>query len=131
MKKIFFNQEESRLKAGWRILLFLMLFFALSSLIFIIKPLLGDITKREFLENYSLSIVTVLAMGATVSVLVARRFWDKKSFVSLGLSWNRQTVKDLSFGFILSGLMAGIFFVLLLSLGLLEFKGFKFKSSGV
>ena len=38
--------------------------------IFFIKPLLGDITKREFLEAYSILVVAVLAISATIAVKV-------------------------------------------------------------
>jgi membrane protease YdiL (CAAX protease family) len=129
--KIFISSEEKRLKAGWRILLFLLIFFSFSSLIFVVRPLLGDITKREFLENYSLIIVTILAFGATLSTFLSRKLWDKRSFVSLGLKWNKRALKDLFFGFLLSGLMAATFFFLLVSLGLLDFNVFNFKESSL
>jgi len=131
MKNILVNAKEKRLKAGWRILLFLLIFFTFSALIFIVKPLFGTITKRAFLEDYSLIIVAILTFGATISVFLSRKFWDKKSFVSLGLKWNKQAIKDLVFGFILSGLMAALFFILLISFGLLEFNGFNFQESSL
>lgn len=123
MEKAFFNEKEQRLRAGWRICIFLLLFLGLASLIFLIKPLLGDLGKREFLENYSLMIIAILAFGATVSVGIARKFLDKKSFVSLGLSLRKRTIQDILFGFLLSGLMAGLFFVLLYSFNLIEYNG--------
>lgn len=127
MANILINYKEKRLKAGWRILLFLLIFFSFSSLIFLVKPILGDMTKREFLENYSLIIIAILTVGATISVLLARNFFDKKSFISLGLKWNKQAIKDLVFGFLLSGLMAASFYLLLISFGLLDFSGFHFE----
>jgi membrane protease YdiL (CAAX protease family) len=129
MTPIFRNAGEKRIRAGWRILLFLLLFFSFSSLIFIFKPLLGEMTKRAYLENYSLLIVSVLAFGATLSVWLSRKWWDKKTFRSLGLKWNRQALKDLLFGFLLSGLMAGIFFGMLLAAGLLAFEDTSFQIS--
>ena len=131
MNNLFVNPVEQRLKAGWRIFFFLILFFSFSAFIFIIKPLLGDMTKRAFLENYSLIIVSILAVGATISVFFSRHFWDKKTFVSLGLKWNRQALKDVFFGFFLSGVMAALFFALLVVLGLLDFKGFDFQGLGM
>lgn len=131
MNNIFVNTKEKKLKAGWRILLFLLIFFTFSSIIFIVKPLFGTITKRAFLEDYSLIIVAILALGATVSVYLSRKFWDKRPFISLGLNWNKQTIKDLVFGFILSGLMAAVFFLVILSFGLLEFNGFNFQETSI
>lgn len=130
MTKLFINTEEGRIKTGWRILIFLTIFFSCTSLTFIVKPLLGDLTKREFLENYSLIIVTILALGATISTVISRRYLDKKSFVSLGLSWDKQATRDLIYGFLFSGLMAATFFLLLILLGILDFQGFNFEGVG-
>jgi membrane protease YdiL (CAAX protease family) len=124
MGHIFINSRESRLRAGWRIFLFLLLFLGFSTLIFVIKPLLGDITKREFLENYSVLIVLVLASGASLAVPIARKLFDKKTFVSLGLKWNKKALYDLLFGFFLSGFMAGLIFLALSLFGFISFEGF-------
>lgn len=128
MKNIFFNSNEKRLKTGWRIFIFLIIFFSFTTIIFLVKPLFGDITKRFFLENYSLIIVAILSFGATLSVLMSRKWLDKKSFISLGLKWNIQSLKDLVFGFVLSAVMAGLFFTILIYFGLIEFNGINFNS---
>ncbi len=128
MKKYFYNATENRLKAGWRILIFLVMFWVFSSSIFLVKPLLGDITKSEFLENYSVLIVFLLTLSASLAVPLARRVLDKRSFVSLGLSLNKPALKDLLFGFCISGLMAGLFFFIMLIFGLIEFNGFNLGS---
>lgn len=124
MGHFFINSREARLRAGWRILIFLLLFLGFSTLIFAIRPLLGDITKREFLENYSIIVVMVLAAGASLMVLVSRKLLDKKTFVSLGLTWNKRALYDLLFGFFLSGLMAGLIFLVLALFGFIKFEGF-------
>ena len=124
MGHIFINSRESRLRAGWRIFLFLLLFLGFSTLIFVIKPLLGDITKREFLENYSVLIVLVLATGASIAVPIARKLFDKKTFVSLGLKWNKKALYDLLFGFFLRGFMAGLICLALSLFGFISFEGF-------
>lgn len=127
MKGIFINVSEKRLKSGWRILLFLILFVSLSNVIFFIKPLLGDITKNAFLNNYSLLIVIILSISATISTLISRKWLDKKRFTSLGLGWNSQSLKDLLFGFYLSFVMAACFFLLLLAFGLIHFNSVDFQ----
>ena len=124
MKKIFINPTEQRLRAGWRIFIFMAIFWSLSAITFIIKPLFGDITKKEFLDDYSIVIISILALSASISVFLARKFLDKHSFVSLGLLLNDRTFKDIIFGFVLSGLMAGLFFSVMIISGLVEFNGF-------
>lgn len=126
MGTYFINPDEKRLRAGWRILIFIIIFWIFAAVIFLLKPLFGEVTKKAFLQDYSLIIVAVLAFGATVSVTLARKFLDKRSFVSLGLKVNKKTFKDLFFGFLLSGLMAGLFFALMLALDQIRFNGFNF-----
>ena len=126
MRSLFLNVREKRLKAGWRILLFLLVFISLSSLIFIVRPLLGDIKKRAFIEDYSLIIISILALSATIAVWISRKWFDKKSVVSLGLLWNKQAIKDLLFGFLLSFGMAALFYLVLYTLGFLDLKDINF-----
>lgn len=122
-----FNPKEKRLRAGWRILFFLFLFLSMSSLALAVKPLFGDLTKRAFTENYSIVIIAILAVSATASTLLSRKWLDKRTIVSLGLAWNKQALKDLFFGFLFSFAMAAAFFFLLLALGLIEFQEFDFQ----
>lgn len=129
MRKYFYNESEKRLKTGWRILIFILIFWVFSSIIFLVKPLMGDITKREFLENYSIIIVFLLMLSASIAVPLARRLLDKRSLVSLGLSFNIAAFKDLIFGFAISGLMAGLFFFIVLIFDLIEFNGFNLGSA--
>lgn len=126
MSSLFLNVQEKRLKAGWRILLFLLVFISLSSLIFFVKPFLGGIKKRAFIEDYSLIIISILALSATIAVWISRKWFDKKSVVSLGLLWNKQAIKDLLFGFLLSFGMAALFFLVLYTLGFLDLKDINF-----
>ncbi|MCW8849063.1 MAG: CPBP family intramembrane metalloprotease [Melioribacteraceae bacterium] len=129
MKNIFVNSSEKRLRTGWRILFFLFTFWAFASLIFLIKPLFGEITKREYIQNYSLIIVSILALGASISVPLARKIFDKRPFISLGLKVSKQSFQDIFFGFLLSALMAALFFSGMLALGFVEFNGFNLDNS--
>ncbi|MGD9486429.1 MAG: lysostaphin resistance A-like protein [Calditrichaceae bacterium] len=129
MKKYFYNSDEGRLRAGWRILIFIMMFWLFSAMILAIKPLLGEISKKEFLENYSIVILSILAIGASIAVPLARRLLDKRSFVSLGLKIDKSATQDIVFGFFLSGLMAGLVFSLMIILGLIEYNGIKVGNS--
>lgn len=114
IKNWFWNDAESRLRAGWRIAIFaiLFVFFAVVAQV-ALRSLLGGLPKGSFL------IFPILAVSATAAVFLCRRFLDKQSFRSLGLSWNRVAVKDLIVGFVLSAFMAGLFVVTALGLGLI------------
>jgi membrane protease YdiL (CAAX protease family) len=123
MGGIFYNNSEKRLRSGWRILIFLVLFWCLASLTLVIKPLFGSMTKREYLENFSLIIIGILAISATLSVWISRKYLDKATFVSLGLKLSRSAWTDLLFGFLLSAAMAGLFLFTALKLNLVEITG--------
>lgn len=116
MKKIFWNADEGRLRAGWRIVLF---FFAVTSLglglIYLAEAIFGGRPApglgREFV------MVGALAIAATALLPLGRRLLDRRSTVSLGLRLDREAVKDLAFGWLLSGAMAGAFLLILFLLG--------------
>jgi len=109
------ESTDGRLRAGWRVLGFGLLLILLS-----VVGLLGVRSVLGGLPRGSDLAITVVAVAATVAVIVARRFFDKKSFVSLGLAIGRGTVKDLLFGMLLSFLMAGLVFGVMASFGLVE-----------
>ena len=106
-----------------RILGFLSIFWILASAIFAVKPLFDPIGRREFITDYSLLIIAILAAAATIAVLFSRKWFDKRSVRSLGLKADKRTLRDLVFGFALSAAMAGTFFVTLLVLGLVQYDG--------
>lgn len=109
MKTLFYNASEQRLRAGWRILLFLITFYTLAASVFLIKPLLGEISKRTFVEDYSVLIVTILLIAAVIATRLGRYILDRKSFKSIGLDLETGWIKDVLFGITLSALMAGTF----------------------
>lgn len=100
MPNIFWNAEEKRLRAFWRILLFTILSIAL------ILPLAGltNLTGQALLSRLPPLVSMVVAMW------VAARYLDLRPFVSFGLHLNRDWWIDLGFGLALgAGLMAAIF----------------------
>lgn len=127
MKRIFYNEAERRLRAGWRIVLFFVVLGAIANgLIFGITALIGGRPApglgRDFL------MIGSIAFAMTVWLPFGRRWLDKRDLPSLGLQWNGLAVKDLIFGWLLSGLMALAFFGLLLAGDLISFDGLTWES---
>lgn len=119
-QRLFVSSEESRLRAGWRLLgqsLFLVLTLgilgALSS---------GYLGIREDISYTGLLLITTLisCLAITISVFIARRFLDRRTFISLGLKGSRQAFYDLLFGVALTGLMIGLIYLLLWAVGWLQ-----------
>jgi len=120
LQRLFVSSEESRLRAGWRLLgqsLFLMLTLG-------ILGALGNgyLGTREDISYAGLLLITTLisCLAITISVFIARRFLDRRTFTSLGLHGNRQAIYDLLFGVALTGLMIGLIFLLLWAVGWLQ-----------
>lgn len=130
MKRIFWNPNERRLRAGWRIFIF---FFAVASfglgLIYLAEAVLGG--KPAPGLRRELVMVGALAIAATSLLPLGRRLLDKRSTVSLGLRFDRVAAKDLAFGWLLSGAMAGAFFLVLFLLGGVAIDGFAWQEGSV
>ena len=115
---IFLNETEKRLRSGWRILLFiaglLVISFILNSIIkFVFGSPPEDITIKDAIRG-----VIVIFM-ATLAVWPARKFLDKKTFISLGLRLDRWAGIDIIAGLLLSGLMILAIFLIQLYAGYL------------
>jgi membrane protease YdiL (CAAX protease family) len=109
---IFLSPDEPRLRAGWRLIIQTLLMFVFGT-IFLGLLDLGSLAGQ---------ILNFLII--TVSVYVARRWLDKRSFESLGLKLDRHTLADILAGIGITFLQMGFIYVLMLALGWLTFKGF-------
>ncbi|MGI9219911.1 MAG: CPBP family intramembrane glutamic endopeptidase [Woeseiaceae bacterium] len=126
MKKYLVNNETGLIRAGWRILIFVLLFFAITTVGMItVRWILGGLPKLSPQQW------TVILVTATTAVFIARKYLDKKSFVSLGLRVDRFTLLDVLSGIVNSALVMATMFFLLFSLGLLEFHGFSWWTDSV
>lgn len=70
----------------------------------------------------------VLTIPLTVSVFLARRFLDRRSFVSLGLNLRWSVITDFLAGTVITFVMMGMLFGTMLLLGWIEFLGFAWQS---
>ena len=126
MKNIFVNSETGLIRAGWRIVLFMALFMALTvGGMITVRWILGGLPKLSPQQW------TVVAVTSTLAVYIARRFLDKRSFVSLGLKVDRYAVLDVISGIVNSALVMAVVFFTMLWLGLIEFHGFTWWTDNV
>lgn len=114
-ERIWWTPGERRLRAGWRILIFLVLLQLLQigiNLPFADAMMSGppDAEGWFFLSGCML-------VATTLAVWLARVYLDRRTFASLGLRLQRRTVPDLLFGFLLGGLLMGGIFLLFQTLG--------------
>jgi len=112
--RLLFSPAEPRFRAGWRLLFQFVLMFG--TVIVLTVPvifvhLLGVSFPVELLVNQLAIFVAI-----NLSVPLARRFLDKRSFVSLGLNL-RGALPDLIAGFVVAGAIMGAIFAAELWLG--------------
>lgn len=122
MTNPFFNAQERRLRAFWRLLLQLVLFV-------IIVLIIGRLTLGVFsllggeTEVLAASAVAFAAgigislVAAVISVWLAVRFFDRRPLSGLGLRLDRDWWLDLGFGLSLGALLMTAIFLVELSAG--------------
>ncbi len=126
LRAIFLSPSEARLRAGWRLLIQTILMVALTlCLILVLIPFafmsgISNLSGLAYLgPGEILEFITIL-----VSVFLARRFLDRRSFASLGLELKRSAVVDLLAGIAITFVMMGGIFLGESWLGWLKFKAF-------
>jgi membrane protease YdiL (CAAX protease family) len=135
---LFVNASERRLRAGWRLLaqaaVLLLATWLLGSLPHVLRVLsrafpMADDWLGAPLTSPSMQwllFATSLCLRITGSVWIARRFVDRRSFASLGVSWNEGSGRDLFLGVLIAGLIQSVLFGIEQAAGWLRVDGFCF-----
>ena len=122
MKKYFVNPTTGIIRAGWRILIFLLLFAAFNGILMVgTRSLLGSLPAAGTLW------FLLLGLAATLAAFLTTRYISKQPFTSLGLRPSL-AVMDLLAGIGISAAIMGGMYLLLWSLGYLQFDGFSWWS---
>lgn len=129
---IFLSPGEPRLRSGWRLLIHGLLLVVVG--VALALPLLGlqlvgafpalDVGGTGFIVFMS----GLQAVDIVLATWIARRWLDRRSFVSLGFQRSPQAGPDLLFGIGLGGLLMGLIVLLEWSLGWLDFEGFAWQA---
>ncbi len=122
LANIFVSPDEPRLRAGWRLLIQIIIFLVLGVVVFITASFLGFDPRGGSLALLLEQLLNLIVY--TGSVYIARRWLDKKSFESLGLKLNQQSLIDVFAGIGIAFIQMGFIYILLLGLNWLTFEGF-------
>ena len=124
-KKLFLSPHEPRLRAGWRLAIQTLLLVALFIFAGIPISLLYTLFRFKITSVTSLALSTLINLIAfTISVFLARRFLDRRSFASLGLKMDRRLFPDLLAGILITFVMMGLVYLLMRAFGWIQFEGF-------
>ena len=137
--RIFISSDEPRLRGGWRLSLQTIIMVILSSCLsipimfyFIMSGVLTSdfnfdhIPKEILLPSQFVELVTI-----TGSIYIARRFLDKRSFVSLGLQVNKQAFADILIGIAITFVMMGLIYLAEIAAGWLTFESFAWQIDSI
>lgn len=123
--RIFLSQQELRLRAGWRLaiqtLLMLVLLVGLSIPVTLVTMTLLPDTGAAL---YTLLNMLAELIAFSLSIFLARRFLDRRSFASLGLKLDRRVFPDLLTGIAITFIMMGLIYLVMFLLGWIHFTGF-------
>ncbi len=114
LKKIFISPDEPRLRAGWRLLV---------QTFWLVVLMIGVMFPLAFVQGGTLTGMNVILgqviqlFGFTLSVYLARRILDKRSFASLGLKLDRFVWRDVLAGIAITFVMMAFIFGVELALG--------------
>lgn len=121
-----FSSNEPRLRAGWRLTLhgLLLIFMVLVTTTVMIIPLalLGLARLDQFSDSALIATSIAVLPAATLATWVARRWIDRRSFRSLGLSIDQHSLRDIGVGFAIPLPLFAMIYAAELSLGWLEFR---------
>jgi membrane protease YdiL (CAAX protease family) len=131
LNQIFLSPDESRLRAGWRLITQSTALLVLGIGISVPLVLLLVILDPSFVSSIPQirpEVLLIASLGETfaitLSVFLARQFLDKQPIESLGLKLNLQALVDLLAGTGIALLQMGGIFILMLGFGWLTFTGF-------
>jgi len=128
IRNIFISPTGSRLRAGWRILIQSTILGIL--LICFLSPFVLNLDFFFTGEGLLFSQVAEL-FAVVISVVFARRFLDRKSFVSLGFKLERFALYDLVAGLGIAVVMIGLIFLIEHSMGWLTFTKFAWEHDSI
>jgi membrane protease YdiL (CAAX protease family) len=124
-KNIFLSPNEPRLRAGWRLaiqtIIMLVLLIGLSIPVGLLAFTLHWNTSGAL---YFILNTVVELIAFTASIFLARRFLDRRSFVSLGFKLYRRVFPDLLAGIAITFVMMGLIYLTMSLLGWIQFTGF-------
>lgn len=114
---IFYNDEEQRLRAGWRIIM---------QLVFFMLLVWGTLALKDLVVDSSLQLVHSLAVGLAglASVWLAAILLDRRPLKAYGLSWSPVWRSEVLAGLLIGGLPMIIIFMAEWSAGWVIVTGF-------
>jgi membrane protease YdiL (CAAX protease family) len=129
---LFLSPDEPRLRAGWRLTLQTIVMLISGSclgipIIFYLVMsglLASDFNFTQIPKEILLPLQVAELVMVTTSIYFARRFLDKRSFASLGLSIKTSAISDILIGLFIAAYIMSFIFAIEFTAGWVKFEGF-------
>jgi len=128
IKSLFWNDEQGRLRAAYRILIQLTLFFILMKGLAALLDIPDEITGNMALWIY-LAVAGVRLFRVLISVWLGGRFLDRRPFADFGFHFNKDWWQEFGFGALLGIFLIGCVFLVELAAGWVTITGTIYTSS--
>ena len=119
LSRIFLTKDQSRLRAGWRLLIAVILTGLFFQIVDWIRSALSMTGPTKAISGSLIDFAVV-----TGAIYLARRFADKRSFASLGLNINNQAGFDIIVGIAIAFVLMFLIYLIEYSFGWLKFESF-------
>jgi membrane protease YdiL (CAAX protease family) len=123
LSRIFLTDDQSRLRAGWRLFIALFLTGLFFNIVDWIRSALSLTGPMPVIISLGIDLIVV-----TSAIYITRRFFDRRSFVSLGLYLNKQALPDIVLGIGIAFVVMSVVYLIEYSLGWLTFKSFAWQT---
>ena len=121
--RIFLTGDQSRLRAGWRLLIAIFLTGMFFNLVDWVRSALSLTGPTSLIISRCIDVFVV-----TSALYITRRFVDKRSFASLGLNFNKQAGIDFLMGIAIAFALMLAVYGIEYSLGWLRFESFAWQT---
>jgi membrane protease YdiL (CAAX protease family) len=125
---VFISPDEPRLRAGWRLILQTIM-MAVIFIGIILSPY--HLLAPPSGSNFDLVLQFTLLVVITLTVYIARRFLDRRTFESLGFTIDRHALIDVFAGIGITFVIMGLIYLAETALGWLTFDSFAWEVDSI
>jgi membrane protease YdiL (CAAX protease family) len=126
--QIFISPDERRLRAFWRLVGQIALLLVCLSLFGIPVGIFSTLMPGSTPDLILLLGLLVELFAVTLSVYLARKYFDRRTFISLGLKWDSHAIRDTIFGVLLAAFLMALVTLIEWAAGWLTFKSFAWET---
>jgi len=126
--RIFISPDERRLRSFWRMSGQITLLFICLALFGIPLGIFSTLMPESSPDAILILGLLVELFAVTLSVYLARKYFDRRTFVSLGLKWDSRALRDGVVGILIAALLMALVYLLESAAGWLTVNSFAWET---